>query len=134
MERDPVCGMTVDPQRASAKAEHAGNTYYFCCKSCAEKFRAEPGKYLQHLRIGNAVEQFGGESVCRDLLLLIRRQGFEGFASPRPWQRSGQAKFSIQVIENARDALLAINNLTHRVLSIFRLNHPNVDWRNRHLS
>ena len=46
MERGPVCGMTVDPQRASAKAEHAGNTYYFCCKSCAEKFRAEPGKYL----------------------------------------------------------------------------------------
>src|SRR5580704_4403043 len=46
MERDPVCGMTVDPQRAAAKAEHAGNTYYFCCKSCAEKFRAEPGKYL----------------------------------------------------------------------------------------
>ena len=46
MERDPVCGMTVDPQRASAKAEHAGTTYYFCCKSCAEKFRVEPGKYL----------------------------------------------------------------------------------------
>jgi Cu+-exporting ATPase len=46
MERDPVCGMTVDPQRAAAKAEHAGNAYYFCGKSCAEKFRAEPGKYL----------------------------------------------------------------------------------------
>lgn len=46
MERDPVCGMTVDPQRAAAKAEHAGNAYYFCCKSCAEKFRAEPVKYL----------------------------------------------------------------------------------------
>ncbi len=46
MERDLVCGMTVDPQRAAAKAEHAGNTYYFCCKGCAEKFRAEPEKYL----------------------------------------------------------------------------------------
>ena len=46
MERDPVCGMTVDPQRAAAKAEHAGNTYYFCGKGCAEKFRADPDKYL----------------------------------------------------------------------------------------
>ena len=46
MERDPVCGMTVDPQRAAAKAEHAGNAYYFCCKSCAENFRSEPEKYL----------------------------------------------------------------------------------------
>src|ERR1700681_512108 len=46
MERDPVCGMAVDPQRAAAKAEHAGNTYYFCGKGCAEKFRADPDKYL----------------------------------------------------------------------------------------
>jgi YHS domain-containing protein len=37
MERDPVCGMTVDPQQAAAKAEHAVTTYFFCCKSCAEK-------------------------------------------------------------------------------------------------
>lgn len=46
MERDPVCGMTVDPQRAAAKAEHDGNIYYFCGKGCAEKFRADPDKYL----------------------------------------------------------------------------------------
>jgi len=43
---DPVCGMTVQPSRAAAKAEHGGKTYYFCCKSCLEKFRKEPEKYL----------------------------------------------------------------------------------------
>src|ERR1022692_2780448 len=47
MERDPVCGMTVDPERAAAKAEHAGKTYYFCSKGCAEQFRADPERYLK---------------------------------------------------------------------------------------
>ena len=46
MERDPVCGMTVDPARAAATTEHAGTTYYFCSAGCAAKFRAEPEKYL----------------------------------------------------------------------------------------
>src|SRR5579871_2719362 len=46
MERDPVCGMTVDPAKAAATWEHASKTYYFCCKSCATKFSAAPEKYL----------------------------------------------------------------------------------------
>jgi P-type Cu+ transporter len=46
MERDPVCGMTVDPARAAAQVVYAGKTYYFCCGGCADKFRAEPAKYL----------------------------------------------------------------------------------------
>ncbi|HKV06397.1 MAG TPA: heavy metal translocating P-type ATPase [Candidatus Acidoferrales bacterium] len=46
MAKDPVCGMTVDPERAAATAQHAGATYYFCCAGCAEKFRANPEKYL----------------------------------------------------------------------------------------
>jgi Cu+-exporting ATPase len=46
MERDPVCGMTVDPARAAAQLVYAGTTYYFCCAGCANTFRAEPAKYL----------------------------------------------------------------------------------------
>ena len=45
-ERDPVCGMAVDPARAAAQVQHGSKTYYFCCASCAGKFGAEPGKYL----------------------------------------------------------------------------------------
>ena len=45
-EIDPVCGMKVDPARAKATAEHRGKTFYFCCTGCAEKFRANPDKYL----------------------------------------------------------------------------------------
>ena len=44
--KDPVCGMNVEPSTAKHKLDHAGNTYYFCCGSCLEKFRADSQKYL----------------------------------------------------------------------------------------
>jgi len=44
---DPVCGMTVDPARAAAHAEHDGKDYYFCCRSCRDRFVADPALYLQ---------------------------------------------------------------------------------------
>jgi Cu+-exporting ATPase len=46
MEKDPVCGMTVDPSRAKATHVHAGKKYHFCCAGCKEKFSADPAKYL----------------------------------------------------------------------------------------
>jgi Cu+-exporting ATPase len=45
-QKDPVCGMTVVPEKAAGKVEHAGKTYYFCSKNCAERFSREPEKYL----------------------------------------------------------------------------------------
>ena len=45
MDRDPVCGMTVDPQKAAAKVEHAGRTYYFCSVGCARRFEKAPAEY-----------------------------------------------------------------------------------------
>src|ERR1700758_4100665 len=47
MERDAVCGMTVDPERAKSRVEFANDTYVFCSESCAKKFSAEPTKYLK---------------------------------------------------------------------------------------
>jgi Cu+-exporting ATPase len=44
--KDPVCGMTVTPEKAAAKVERAGKTYYFCSKGCAERFSREPEKFL----------------------------------------------------------------------------------------
>jgi P-type Cu+ transporter len=46
MERDPVCGMTVEPGHAKARVEHNGTKYYFCGKGCAKKFLARPDQYL----------------------------------------------------------------------------------------
>jgi P-type Cu+ transporter len=45
-ERDPVCGMIVDPPNAAGKAEYAGKTYHFCSARCAERFRNEATKFL----------------------------------------------------------------------------------------
>lgn len=47
LHRDPVCGMNVTAAAAAAKAEHEGRIYYFCASSCAQKFKADPLKYLQ---------------------------------------------------------------------------------------
>src|SRR6266576_2200195 len=44
--KDPVCGMAVVPEKAAAKIEHAGKTYYFCSKGCAERFSKETEKFL----------------------------------------------------------------------------------------
>jgi len=44
--KDPVCGMSVDPQHAAAASVHEGKTYYFCSPSCRDKFEQAPQKYL----------------------------------------------------------------------------------------
>jgi P-type Cu+ transporter len=46
-ERDPVCGMNVDPAHARHTLEHARKSYYFCSSGCAEKFKADPAEYLK---------------------------------------------------------------------------------------
>src|SRR5438105_573961 len=45
-EIDPVCGMRVEPTGAAGEWEYEGKTYYFCTRSCLEKFRAGPKEYL----------------------------------------------------------------------------------------
>ncbi|GIW06575.1 MAG: hypothetical protein KatS3mg060_1380 [Dehalococcoidia bacterium] len=47
MEKDPVCGMSVDPKTAAATAEYQGKTYYFCAPGCKKAFEREPEKYLK---------------------------------------------------------------------------------------
>ena len=48
-ERDPVCGMNVNPSAAKHVHEHAGKNYYFCCAGCLQKFKANPQGYLNKL-------------------------------------------------------------------------------------
>ena len=47
MEKDPVCGMQVDPKSAAGKAQHQGKTYYFCSAGCKAKFEKNPGQYAR---------------------------------------------------------------------------------------
>jgi Cu+-exporting ATPase len=44
---DPVCGMIVNPATAKHRAEHDGQTYYFCSDGCKAKFLADPARFLE---------------------------------------------------------------------------------------
>src|SRR5579863_7420985 len=57
--RDPVCGMTVQTASSKHQHEHAGRNYYFCCASCAEKFKDEPEKYLNKPANSGGMIQIG---------------------------------------------------------------------------
>ena len=46
MVKDPVCGMTVNPQNAAASINYKGQTYYFCSALCKTMFEREPEKYV----------------------------------------------------------------------------------------
>ena len=64
MERDPVCGMSVDPLKAAAKAEHSGKPYYFCSAGCARRFEKSPDKFLSPIaKSGSAVVQGSQHSL-----------------------------------------------------------------------
>ncbi len=47
MVTDPVCGMTVEPEKAAAKEEYNELTWYFCSDSCHQKFHASPDQYVK---------------------------------------------------------------------------------------
>ncbi|MEM2975779.1 MAG: copper-translocating P-type ATPase [Candidatus Bathyarchaeia archaeon] len=53
---DPVCGMKVEPETASGKVEHEDLVVYFCSKSCEEKFKANPKKYLSKMKKEESVK------------------------------------------------------------------------------
>jgi Cu+-exporting ATPase len=45
MAKDPVCGMTVDEQKAAGTASYQGKTYYFCSPGCKATFEKTPERY-----------------------------------------------------------------------------------------
>ncbi|HDZ72561.1 MAG TPA: heavy metal translocating P-type ATPase [Aurantimonas coralicida] len=44
--RDPVCGMTVDPEAGKPSALYGGHTFHFCSEGCRTKFQAAPEDYV----------------------------------------------------------------------------------------
>ena len=46
MATDPVCGMQVNEQTATATSVFEGNSYYFCCAGCKKKFDADPSPFI----------------------------------------------------------------------------------------
>src|SRR5262245_44962451 len=71
--RDPVCGMTVDPQAGKPTVEHGGHVFHFCCASCQGKFAKEPEKYL------TSTDPVCGMSVNRATARHFARHEGQGF-------------------------------------------------------
>lgn len=44
-QKDPVCGMAVDPSQSTFKAEHHNKKFTFCCKECMDKFKKNPQQF-----------------------------------------------------------------------------------------
>jgi adenylate cyclase len=44
---DPVCHMTVAPERAAGRLLHDGHEYSFCSLECAGAFARDPGRYVE---------------------------------------------------------------------------------------
>jgi xanthine dehydrogenase accessory factor len=51
--RDPVCGMTVAVATARHTAEFSGQSFYFCCGGCRERFLAAPEGYVAAMERGS---------------------------------------------------------------------------------
>jgi YHS domain-containing protein len=43
---DPVCGMQVQVAHAPASSTHHGRVYHFCSDRCAQRFNADPDRYV----------------------------------------------------------------------------------------
>ena len=46
-QKDPVCGMKVDPKTTKFKSEFKGKTYYFCSEQCKKTFDQTPEDFVE---------------------------------------------------------------------------------------
>jgi len=44
--KDPVCGMSVDPEKAAQRYVYVGTIYAFCSPGCRKAFEADPARYV----------------------------------------------------------------------------------------
>ena len=50
LDRDPVCGMTVDENAPGGTVTEGGETYRFCSTSCREQFTRNPAQFTASAR------------------------------------------------------------------------------------
>jgi len=68
---DPVCGMTVDPSKAAGSYEYNGTHFYFCNRSCLQKFSTAPESYLKSEPTIDADENKDSYTPLIVIILLI---------------------------------------------------------------
>jgi Cu+-exporting ATPase len=80
-ERDPVCGMMVDPAKAAGRHEYKGVLYFFCNPSCLARFKAEPDKFLAQ---GSRPMGMAGMGLVRLGAPRLALHPSQAVALPRP--------------------------------------------------
>jgi Cu+-exporting ATPase len=56
--------MDVAPEGARHRADHDGQTYYFCCNGCREKFLADPARYVKGRTVSVPAAPAGSIYTC----------------------------------------------------------------------
>ena len=64
MSVDPVCGMTVNPEKCAGSHTYKGTQYFFCGKGCLAKFSASPETYLKPKLVSIAPAKPGMKYTC----------------------------------------------------------------------
>ena len=73
MEKDPVCGMQVDPKSAAGQAVQQGKTYYFCSAGCKAKFEAELAEVqLAQQELNNTLQLLKNKVVSQNEVALFQ--------------------------------------------------------------
>lgn len=54
VNKDPVCGMDVEPGHEAARFDHGGKTYLFCNPGCKDEFAKNPSACLKAEQTGPA--------------------------------------------------------------------------------
>lgn len=108
-DKDPVCGMMVEIEKAQGKETYAGQTFHFCSASCVNAFRGDPEKFVSAIRV---FEMRG------DLAIALT-------ARPRVPKPGDLARFYIQVGPPERGGMIpdpkAIRPLKEGKAYIYRL-------------
>jgi Cu+-exporting ATPase len=87
MERDPVCGMAVDPRRTPFREILDRVPYSFCSAGCRDRFRRDPDRYVAASRAPRAMAEPARGSAARNVV-AVRRDALDG-AAPRPGAQGG---------------------------------------------
>jgi YHS domain-containing protein len=65
MEKDPACGMMVDPKTAEYKSTYQGKTYFFCSPGCKKDFEKGPDHISQNALLSAGLLYFWQyEQIC----------------------------------------------------------------------
>jgi Cu+-exporting ATPase len=54
---DPVCGMTVDSDKAAASSRYAGDEFFFCSMECKREFDENPSRYRNNTALADKADE-----------------------------------------------------------------------------